>query len=781
MGNEIKIIIGGDASQLTAAAKEAGEAMGSFTGLTNQTSSALRKVAAESSKTADALKKIPASAENLIPEGSVLEARETVKRLRQEIESLTGKQLKSDAGRFLASEFKIAEDELRKLEVEAGLAKEKVEKIIPSKLPLGAIEEARVKIKNLQSQITSLNLTQIKSGAGKAIAADIKVAEKELITLEAQAGLTSATSGNLFKQAFGGLRTIANILPGIGVAGLIGFATEPIINYVSSLIGVSSEAKKAKEAAEEFAKSIRSVNAIQGEAAASQEGQIAQVQALANVVRDSNKPYAQRKRALEELKEINKSYFGDLQIEDAATGKLTKTVNAYADALINAAVQKEFSSEIASLAKEVVKQDAVIAASRLKVAQAQNAVTEAENKLATAVDKRINNESQSTRIINLTDNLTAAKNKLATANSELSNENSKVTTLLVSEALAHDQLNKTVEEGTKIKKLETEHTGKEEDVLKKRLEALEKIKAATKDAGQLVGIQESIFELQVKIAVRDQGKNQLSKGELDQQINGFKNELNNAFKNQAIELEAIPKVKFSQVILADINQKDISSVIAKATGLDKKITIPTQFDIDLKLFGKDFADKREAIRKQAVAVVDSLAKGIQDAVVQGSEVIGQAFAGLFSGDGVTNVLAKAAQGLLGIVGGILQEVGRQIIITSTLVAALKKALQGLFGPGGELIGIAVGAALIATGALLKNIKFDVPKLAKGGIATSATLGIFGEKGPEAILPLSKLPSMLGDLSMNTNSNVTLAPTIRISLTDLELGLERVRSSRRRLG
>jgi hypothetical protein len=44
-----------------------------------------------------------------------------------------------------------------------------------------------------------------------------------------------------------------------------------------------------------------------------------------------------------------------------------------------------------------------------------------------------------------------------------------------------------------------------------------------------------------------------------------------------------------------------------------------------------------------------------------------------------------------------------------------------------------------------------------------------------------LPDLVGKLSMNSQANVMLAPTLRFSLTDMELGLERVRSSRRRLG
>jgi len=42
--------------------------------------------------------------------------------------------------------------------------------------------------------------------------------------------------------------------------------------------------------------------------------------------------------------------------------------------------------------------------------------------------------------------------------------------------------------------------------------------------------------------------------------------------------------------------------------------------------------------------------------------------------------------------------------------------------------------------------------AEGGIVTSATLGIVGEAGPEAIIPLSKLSSVAGDLNISKGSS-----------------------------
>lgn len=100
----------------------------------------------------------------------------------------------------------------------------------------------------------------------------------------------------------------------------------------------------------------------------------------------------------------------------------------------------------------------------------------------------------------------------------------------------------------------------------------------------------------------------------------------------------------------------------------------------------------------------------------------------------------------------------------------------------------------------KSIDFRIPKipqLAEGGIATRSTIANIGEGGePEAVLPLSKLSSMLGGVSGGTIS-VSFSPTINVSggggdvyaevrrgldaaRVDLERNLERLMANNRRL-
>ena len=100
----------------------------------------------------------------------------------------------------------------------------------------------------------------------------------------------------------------------------------------------------------------------------------------------------------------------------------------------------------------------------------------------------------------------------------------------------------------------------------------------------------------------------------------------------------------------------------------------------------------------------------------------------------------------------------------------------------------------------KSIDFRIPKipqLAEGGIATRSTIANIGEGGePEAVLPLSKLSSMLGGAS-GGNITVSFSPIINVSggsgdvyaevrrgldagRADLERSLEKLMANNRRL-
>jgi hypothetical protein len=133
--------------------------------------------------------------------------------------------------------------------------------------------------------------------------------------------------------------------------------------------------------------------------------------------------------------------------------------------------------------------------------------------------------------------------------------------------------------------------------------------------------------------------------------------------------------------------------------------------------------------------------------------------------------------------GLLQQVGELAIQTGVALLGIQVALSGI--PGGALIAIAAGTALVALASGIKNSLAKkagavggagIPALAEGGIATGPTLALIGEgKGPEAVIPLDKLEGMMG--GFGNQSNVVV--TGRIQGSDILISSERAERQRSR--
>ena len=104
-----------------------------------------------------------------------------------------------------------------------------------------------------------------------------------------------------------------------------------------------------------------------------------------------------------------------------------------------------------------------------------------------------------------------------------------------------------------------------------------------------------------------------------------------------------------------------------------------------------------------------------------------------------------------------------------ILAAAKGPLNGVIGYVNKAIAALNGISFsvpdwvpaIGGKSFSLNIP-QVPQLAKGGIATSSTLANIGEAGPEAVIPLSRLDSMLSGGGGGGTINVTFSPTINVS-------------------
>ncbi len=219
-----------------------------------------------------------------------------------------------------------------------------------------SLSNQRSILKNLQVEYAKLSTTQLSSPFGKELAADIKIAQAEIKRLEAGSVSSFGNIGAAATKGFSAVRNLAYLLPGIGIAGIFSIAGDAVISFTKSLFGMDEEVTKSSIKLEDF---VKDVNDLKQAFAGGEAGQVELVQSLAAAVTDQTKSYKERNNALNELKSINKGYFGDLSLEEASLVTLTKRVEEYTNALIAAAVTKGFQDEISKTSVELSKQISV--------------------------------------------------------------------------------------------------------------------------------------------------------------------------------------------------------------------------------------------------------------------------------------------------------------------------------------------------------------------------------------------------------------------------------------
>lgn len=591
----------------------------------------------------------------------------------------------------------------------------------------------------------------------------------------------------------------------IGPAGLgiaLSVVSSAIVIFQNGIAGFNSKTKEAKDRTEEFLKTLKSVGEVAAGATGSQAGDIAQVQALASVITNSNNAYSERKRALEELQQVNKSYFGDLKLEETQMGLLTARVNEYTQAIVAQAVLKGFTDEISRVSVELAKQDRIL----------RNNADEV-NRLRTALEFMNKSETSLTGEDRISRKYLATKDALEDANGAFSVQFELVSKVRKNFEELQGAVDGAVRETLKFRDLNTPEKQKAvNDGLSKQLSLLEKIRDAQKDfqgklfdlknieeaTDKLIKLEQQVGDLKLKIALRDAKKSGLPPAEIDKLTDAIKQDtqkrLNEAFEKEALLLE-FRKLNFSLVNRLDINDivskvftskekiiltlgengvdvrvkkesidvTDLQGKIAKATGFDKKIPIPTEFEIDVKFLGLKTAQLRQALKEinknLKEQIRDVFSGGLTDVFSGLGEGLGESFSEAITGSDFGAGLKKAAQSILSIVGNVMQQLGKALIAAAIKIKLLKETFEK-WAIANPALAIVAGIGLVAAGSLIKNIKFDGPKFATGGIVSGPVIGQIGEMHrPEVILPLDRLPQMLRSIGGAGGNDLQLIPII----------------------
>lgn len=642
---------------------------------------------------------------------------------------------------------------------DAALAASKGVKTFADDFPEGSIAEAQATVKRLKSEIENLDTTARQSKIGQELGKEFQLATSELKNLEKEAGLANESLGNPLTKAYSGLRQIAYILPGIGVAGIIGALTTGLIDVVKAIAKVDSAENDLAN---------RRI-ALQSEGTESASKEIAHLQLLYAVATDVTTSYKNRIAAVNELQRTYPEHLGNIAKETILEGKATQAINDTADAILNKALAQAAEDQVAQLGAKRLQ-------NAIDLRNNTEALKDAQLELNKAVAKEgepSGREGVDTKVLDLQNRvlgITTTIDKLKTEKDRLEAESKQIIEIGKGFAEKTKQTffdDKTPKVSTKDPVLEA---------LQKRLEVIDKL---VSEEGKRPEKNLLIEKLQVEEQIEIIKAKKVGVGP------DFLADIQKQFQKKIDDLDPKASIGIKTVEIKPetaLVDSEISSEVGKALGVDKQIKVDSDKDILIHLYGNQIAVKIEGAEKAKEQLQKSLrevfTKGAEEAAAGIGEAVGTTLAAVFQGGGIGNALEAGAEALLKVVGGVLKQVGKEIILASTLIQALKKALATAFA--NPVFAIGVGVALVAAGALLSSIKFNIPKFADGGIASGPKSGYLAMlHGNELVVPLDKAKGAIG--STSGHGDIILLPSLYFSPRGLQVMLQRADNTKRRLG
>lgn len=157
-----------------------------------------------------------------------------------------------------------------------------------------------------------------------------------------------AKTGNIFQKAFSGLRTLANVIPGIGISGLLLLAVGPLIDLVQQLDIFKGKADKAKLAQDDLNGAI---NKSGGE----YQKAVADVERLTIEVDLAKQGFLNKDGVLKDYNDTLGKTTGQVKTLDEAEQQLVKNGDAYirmmlykaaANLALEEAAKKSYEAEL---------------------------------------------------------------------------------------------------------------------------------------------------------------------------------------------------------------------------------------------------------------------------------------------------------------------------------------------------------------------------------------------------------------------------------------------------
>ncbi len=537
---------------------------------------------------------------------------------------------------------------------------------------------------------------------------------------------------------------------------------------------------------------------------------------MARVVQNVTLSQKERNRALTDLKEINKSYFGDLTLEADKLGLVKKATEEYTQAIIQQAVIKELEGDIGKVGAAYFRQAQIV----------KNLIDN-----ITHYREVLNNSKASNNFIS--GNATSDQQALINAihNTEIALEEQSKTLFPLSKQYEDlkEQIKSAVDISLQFKDLKNpKKDNSVETALNKEIESIKKEIAALEQLqkqGDITRLElEQLFNLKIKLIQVELPKTKLTPEQAGRLITDLQNQAQLALSSKPIDL----RISLGRILTGDAFSKNPIDALKKVIDTDKTIkanplkvdvgfNIPTAIDpaVLSKLRGlikggvkvpltldlqdtNDIETKLSAIGKipafehflENAVKTEGFEKGLDKTIALFDDFksklksIAQSVGSLIT-DSITSIAEGIGQALAGqqnpfsaflsVIADGLESIGKQMIAAAPVILALKTALKSL----NPAILLPAGIALVAVGAALKaNISKSTTAFAEGGIVTGPTNALIGERGPEVIFPLRELNKFVK--GTGGSQSVTLTPSVQVSGDVFRILLNNVDRRQRRV-
>lgn len=474
---------------------------------------------------------------------------------------------------------------------------------------------------------------------------------------------------------------------GAGIGLAVSLVTSGLVLFGDKLFGASKEAKASQEAIESLGESFAK--------------DLVKLTSLTGLIQNNNAAQGERTKALKAFNEEYKGYLKDLGIEEVSLNNVAKAYDLIIEKMIRQAVvkglQEEISAAVAETAKEIVK---------LQVAQERNRI-EAQ-KSANAVKQELSAEQKRQQVI-----ANAVRQRDA------------YTGATKDGFIAQTQFNIAQQEGLNQNTIYDRRVSELTTKLKEQLQPLYNLTTNFEDLGV------TLSDLGKKADKFDFGvlfKPRFNLKDFEDPLKILRETVTRIAANG--EILVSPKIKLSEFGALSLSQNEIDQNATKTYDELKKRTedsLVKRFEqnpiiADIKAQIKFNADTQKQIDAQIKQVNDIINRGISDLVAGVAEGFGNILSGKDFGSQIFDII-----------GNTITSIGKAIIELGVIKKALDTVLTKLFTlPAGAII--AIGAAAIAVGSVVKNLKSNVQPRAKGGPVSGNSPYLVGEKGPELFVP-----------------------------------------------